>query len=91
MSGHTPGPWKVTYGEFTEKGVKYEIDMPDQRLTAFDARLIAAAPDLKEALEELVAAQDANDEGWFDSPKMRDVAMQKARTALAKCAPEKKP
>lgn len=39
---------------------------------------------MREALEELVAAQDANDEGQFDSPKMRDVAMQKARAALAK-------
>jgi len=64
--------------------------VPTEELEAV-AQLFKAAPDLKEALKELVAAQDANDEGWFDSPKMRDVAMEKARAALAKCEPEGKP
>lgn len=81
---HTPGPWKVTYGEFTEKGVKYEINMTDQRLTAFDARLIAAAPDLKEALEDCLAFIAKNDP-WDDYEC--GLLKEQVRAALAKCEP----
>ena len=54
MSNHTPGPWKVNHGSV------YTID--DKPITGSfatereaNARLIAAAPELLEALEDILA------------------------------------
>ena len=79
MSKHTPGPWKIV-GIFEwkdDQGVRlaqieylYVISAIEDRsllgTVQADARLIAAAPDLLEALEELLgwethAPQDAID------------------------------
>ena len=57
MSGHTPGPWEWD-GKFT-------VSIPHVKgLTAFrtnpeDARLIAAAPELLEALRDLLECSDS--------------------------------
>ena len=60
MSKHTPGPWKIA-GHGNSAGV-LEISAPDLpalcgviRGSLADARLIAAAPDLLEALRMLRA------------------------------------
>lgn len=75
MSGHTPGPWRVIdlepqgYGD--PKFVTNEIECVDGRVVAsvihdsFDeysmnATLIAAAPDLLEALEKGVIRLEGN-------------------------------
>ncbi len=43
---HTPGPWKVGHGSWTEAGTaQYSLDGITE-LSAADARLISAAPDL---------------------------------------------
>ena len=49
----TPGPWKVLAAEFTDKGVSYEIEMPEHIMNTADAALIEAAPELYAVLEEL--------------------------------------
>lgn len=62
MSMHTPGPWKVAKPQRTYRdgnlmygivGPECVIDYEDWGFTEADARLIAAAPDLLEALKEL--------------------------------------
>lgn len=89
---HTPGPWFIT-GRMT-KYVEARIpgrmiqEVASCGPTAADngygdqqmanARLIAAAPDLLEALEEIVSAADGD--GWCQL----DANLRKARAAIAK-------
>jgi hypothetical protein len=89
---HTPGPWRSliiapnnmdsgTTMVATPNGSGLAIDCADSGLTfaesAANARLIAAAPDLLEALKGVLRVADrATDE--FDA----------ARAAIAKAAPE---
>ena len=59
MSGpkHTPGPWKVLSQDLPDMRVVVTCDMPPRLVTtaafAEDARLIAAAPRLAEALKRV--------------------------------------
>ena len=85
ISKHTPGPWDMDEGDY---GI-YQIETSDQIAEVFshhpdeelkaNARLIAAAPELLEALRELLEY----DGGAFcvcDDP----YAMDRARAAIAK-------
>lgn len=85
---HTPGPWiaqpdKDSLGGWAI-GVKGkaidEIAVCDER----NARLIAAAPDLLAALQEVVDAADAD--GW----NQLDATLKKQRAAIAKATGETK-
>ena len=61
MSKHTPGPWSVRGGQGDDGYCEYRhIYAPaaaskcvDAKISEADARLIAAAPDLLEALQRL--------------------------------------
>ena len=96
MSKHTPGPWKATCRDMTYKGgdwsedefLQWEVEGPRApfgRGDFFqaDARLIAAAPDLLEALREyraaILFAQDK--QALMSAIKSAD---DKARAAIAK-------
>ena len=93
MNKHTPGPWKVSKprksymnGEmmFRIDGADVVKDYEDWGFTEESARLIAAAPDLLEALQAMATefdSGDVNDGEW--------AAIQKARTAIAKATGEK--
>jgi len=79
---HTPGPWEVGYCTWNDEGnVCYELRGIKQGGAA-DARLIAAAPDLLEALKRLMGGtttlQDAQE------------AAQQARAAIVKATGETK-
>lgn len=76
--GHTPGPWEADIedvGTLLHRAVigprgELVADCDAYRLsgeeTAANARLIAAAPDLLDALHELLRATDFdNDEPWI--------------------------
>ena len=87
MSTYTPGPWvqarvagsTFIRGEGTPHGPKVATvaDTDDVRA---NARLIAAAPELYEALRALVRVQDAQRIG----PLEKGEAWKAARAALAK-------
>ena len=78
MSNHTPGPWKpIPYGETiairsmatdawnvatVNHGGNYDAGIPNKQ-NRVDARLIAAAPELLEALEYVVQWHKDNDSG----------------------------
>ena len=86
MSKHTPGPWRVAVWNVYAKS-----ENPVARASSVgDARLIAAAPDMLEALEELVGTLDDGDTVWMDVETKRPVT-EKARAIIAKAtgvAPE---
>ena len=88
---HTPGPWHVfPRGESgmlhvgpARHSVAYVIRVDDERA---NARLIAAAPDLKEALMKFVAWHDADHESMKGSEvqEMYDQVVDAAKSALSK-------
>ena len=85
--------WKVTKPRtsYASGGLIYRVEGPevvtdyeDWGFTEESARLIAAAPDLLEALQAMSTefdSNDVNDGEW--------AAIQKARTAIAKATGEK--
>ena len=87
---HTPEPWLVetfmrpNKGEvtqvaaFSEDGNRILCCVVESFKKIEDSRLIAAAPDLLEALEEIVSAADGD--GW----NQLDGTLRKARAAIAK-------
>ncbi len=95
---HTPGPWTIgRIGDGTEHTAPIEgagttvgyVEMhsfdDDETTTpeqAANARLIAAAPDLLEALRALLDASPGPDKGYVSTPYFE--ARQSARAAIAK-------
>lgn len=73
---HTP--WTVVAIDWAETGnARFEIK-GIRRTGMADARLIAAAPELLEALKEIIAAADGD--GW----NQLDASFATARAAIAK-------
>lgn len=99
MSGHTPGPWFIKLSVVSKNRCIYSSGVRDEHggygigeawdlngnpENAANARLIAAAPDLLEALVKLVAIYD--DEFGIVAPEMNA-----AIAAIAKATIEFKP
>lgn len=88
MSKHTPGPWKATF-----KAGTYLIQSPEWRTIALagytdseddaNARLIAAAPDLLEAIRSMVDMFERHIDGR-EGPDDAAARWDKARAAIAK-------
>ena len=65
----TPGPWEARYStrggywfiDREQDGESYTLTTLDGGVCEADARLIAAAPDLLVALQDIVQASNAND------------------------------
>ena len=88
---HTPGPWKAVEAAYNPPGwlwvqngpgalladVHQNVNIPLDARNA-NARLMAAAPELLEALQEIITAADG--EGW----NQLDAGFTKARAAVAK-------
>mgnify|MGYP001296974478 FL=1 len=88
---HTPGPWKAVEAAYNPPGwlwvqngpgalladVHQNVNIPLDARNA-NARLMAAAPELLEALQEIITAADG--EGW----SQLDAGFTKARAAIAK-------
>jgi hypothetical protein len=76
---HTPGPWIVMRGGWTEEGfAQYELHGNRTSCIA-DARLIAAAPELLEALQAVIDHGSMTGADWVSD---------KARAAIAKATGE---
>lgn len=90
MNQHTPGPWTIeNHGStyiISKPGDGYitrdVCRMDGSTMSAFaqkaNAHLIAAAPDLLEALQEIISAADGD--GW----SQLDAGFSKARAAIAR-------
>src|SRR3990167_8067760 len=77
MTQHTPGPWNVDGAEITDGKEPLALCCS----TEANARLIAAAPELLEALEACVEYIGAQ---WADDPENRPNALRMAEAATAK-------
>lgn len=82
MSAHTPGPWAVGKNERSDERIEVRAE-PLGLLVALvekssDARLIAAAPDLLEALRVLVEVASVC------IPETAGHELEQARAAIAK-------
>jgi len=88
---HTPGPWKAVEAAYNPPGWLWVQNSPGALLADVhqnknipldarnaNARLMAAAPELLEALQEIITAADG--EGW----SQLDAGFTKARAAVAK-------
>lgn len=84
-TSHTPGPWEV----FETHTGHYVLDSAEQAVVCqiewcleaeANARLIASAPELLDALKRLCAKFGVDDDGWpRDGTELRE-----ARSAIAK-------
>ena len=88
MSKHTPGPWRFephsvdsNYMLIYCSNTPGEGDNVRGYCGAANARLIAAAPDLLEALQRLIESGDVRDAGEAG-------ALKQARAAIAKATGE---
>jgi hypothetical protein len=84
---YTSGPWRVRRSNHSDKyryvQIGREKNYTTLDLLAADARLISAAPDLYEALQEIVDAADGA--GWNEL----DATFTRARSALKKAKGER--
>ena len=95
MSKHTPGPWNVSE-EFDGTSIKagmfhvthtiqacgfHEPDV-DKAVTQANARLIAAAPELLDALNAMLTHMGMDEDEW------NKVTFNQARAAIAKATGE---
>ena len=96
MSNHTPAPWRVDRGSML-KGVnvitpRHEwicyLGMASRPDVVADANLIAAAPELLEALEELLRIFDVYEDGCFGAIPEGTAPFAAARAAIAKARGE---
>jgi hypothetical protein len=92
MSKYTPGPWRpdtdewsVVAGDEADGSFRYVA----QECLSADARLIAAAPELLEALERLTNRVDPGVRGRDHGIKSLVDALKAARAAIAKATGEK--
>ena len=89
---HTPGPWKTAYRDarITEivaaentANIIAVCDVPEEGRKSSNAALIAAAPEMFEALSYLFSQIDNNDAS-ITMPGVHTEWYDKARAALAK-------
>ena len=95
---HTPGPWEVSkhgtpeshpqYGIYAGSKNDHVIVKGDNATT--DARLIAAAPELLEALKLVVSSLDYWFKRYDDPEGAKSEMMNRARAAIAKATGETK-
>ena len=93
----TPGPWRQATGVGycairTDGGVIADMRFVDRYYNPFDASLIAAAPEMAEALQALIdwfAAEDDHGKAdFYERIAMCETAENLARAALAKARGE---
>lgn len=96
---HTPGPWTAKWSKYTEGVFIVQAGPPSNRVLAqfdgdgdgpdaqsiADANLIAAAPELLEALQRLIPLIDVTISETCHAPGLKEAA-DTARAAIAKAA-----
>jgi hypothetical protein len=94
---HTPGPWKVKAGTNAVLAGRKQICshvnaasalpvnmLEDQEIAQANARLIAAAPELLDALQELTQIASVLEATCLGDSRAKENRMDRARAAIAK-------
>lgn len=90
--GFTKGPWSIADSSYDrspgDEGPRWDVHIPHAQTIAnvreeADAHLIASAPDLYEALDEIISYS-----GGADSALDDEYVMERAHAALAKARGE---
>lgn len=102
MNKHTPGPWNRGIAQFVYQGERWDPNgrqrliatcepstrtQSDWEETWANARLIAAAPDLLQAIQDLLTMPDFD--GTQPTSETRRNAKRAARAAISKATGEK--
>jgi hypothetical protein len=88
-ASHTPGPWsQYANGDQIYGGNGYFICVVQSANPYWDARLIAAAPELLEALRYVVCQLADGDEPELDGDGDEIDPFERARAAIAKATGE---
>lgn len=98
MSKHTKGPWKAVYmpeegGDhviIAASGISVALSIGGTASEIPNARLIAAAPELLEALEDLITVTSILEPTCLGDEGAKDNAIYLARSAIAKATGEQK-
>jgi hypothetical protein len=98
---HTPGPWEYDDRHYWIDGKRYGMDswaimrgsycLATTDKNKANARLIAAAPDLLQALRNLVDIQERDERGdpdYLATDEWREEALMIAKSAIAKADEE---
>lgn len=89
---HTPGPWEWRIGNWLygqgEMILWYTTDDDGIHARTPDARLIAAAPDLLEALKDVLARIERSEAWWIDCPDRGGFDDGMIRAAISKATGE---
>jgi hypothetical protein len=86
MSKHTPGPWQLAYmgaGGWKVSNANWVESLRSVGMTKEDARLIAAAPELLQALKGMTSMYDSENKSTKHTSECPCYHC-KARTAIAK-------
>lgn len=90
---HTPGPWYAVHPDHAHGWWIVSKDLEgddcldasgDGGFNEGDARLIAAAPDLLEALEHVIHVIEKSENWWIDCPDRGGLDAELIRAAIAK-------
>ena len=87
---HTPGPWFADLSAETVTSADGNIVVYELNTNEADACLIAAAPDLLEALTKLLDMHERCDAGFAPHVELRFAIRDMARAVLAKATGETK-
>ncbi len=94
MSKHTPGPWSIANGSPPQVIAPGKCDIcamsgaASNESVMADARLIAAAPDLLEALQALVARHFTYHGGFVVDCNISEEEVERARAAIQRATGE---
>lgn len=86
---HTPAPWVISlHGNYIENESKFKIARVSGFANSPNAKLIAAAPDLLEALIDVLDAFERHSSGYSKGYELNTVICGQAKNAVAKATGE---
>jgi hypothetical protein len=84
MNDYTPSPWSVLHSKTFNKVSSFDVKQNDISEAEWNLKLIAAAPDLLEALIDVLDAFERHTAGHSRGYELNTVICEQAKNAIAK-------